>query len=275
MARWQFAISAGAVVIPAGMGFLLAAATVHWGAAQGWRAILACVAPLFLLLMLTVPGRRLTRTAQVAVTRLRHLIAALGSPGLAMVLALAMLHVAGDNSAYFWIVLMVKQRFGAGAAASGLLITGYGASYAAARALRGAVRWPWAPLPTIAVGSGVGAALLILATRAPTLAAVICLYIAAGLMFSLNWPSLLGYAGDRFPRQLGVVLGTLGAVTGAATLVVSSAAGVVSRLTGKVSLGMLVPVGCFAALSVLAVVAWHALSRAAPGDVEENGQPTS
>lgn len=270
MTRWQFAVSVAAIAAPMGMGFLLEATTLRWGAAHGWRAILAGLAPIFLVLLATAPARRLNRAAPLTAARLGHVAAALASPGLAVALVLAMLHAAGDNTAYFWIVLMVKQRFRADAAAAGLLITGYSAAYAAGRALRGVVRWPWAPLPTIAAGSGAGAALLVLATRAPTFGAALALYVAAGLLFSLNWPSLLGYAGDRFPQQLGVVLGTLWGVTGIATLIVSSATGVVSRVTGNVSVGMLVPSACFLGLSALAALACR---REATPPVEENEAP--
>jgi len=265
MARWQMFISLAQVTFPLLIGFLLAAAAHGFGPDRGWRVLLLTGAPLFLVMLALVPGRSLGRRASIEPLRMRDLVAVLRRPLLLSILTIAMLHTAADNSTYLWIILMIKERFHVGPQVLGVPGAAYSLAYVSGRLLRGTVRWPFGPLPTIAVGSLVGAAILAGAVRAPTLAAVIALYAGAGLFFSLNWPSTLGFAGERFPDRTGTVLGAANAVTGPATMAVSALIGVVSRFSGSVELGMLLPVGLFFVLGIFAAVTHLRAQRPARG----------
>lgn len=260
MARWQLAISFAAVLLPLAVGVLLAATGRRFGVGGGWRALLFGCAPLFLILLALAPGRSLGRRPVVESLTLERLAEVARRPMFAALLIIGMLHTAADNSTYVWIVMLVKQRFHAGPDMTGVLAASYGLAYTVGRLVRSTLPWPWRPLPTIAGGSLVGAVILGFALRADTLAAVIGLYAAAGIFFSLNWPSTLGYASERFPARTGTVLGAVNAVTGPGTVVVSLVVGVVSQHGGGVSTGMLILPALFLSLSVFAAAA-HRRSR--------------
>jgi len=252
MARWQFFVSASSVLMPLIMGVLLAGAAARFGEERGWRVLLLACAPVFLALLALLPPRALGRRLGIEPLSLNRVIALARSPTFLSILILGVLHTAADNSAYFWIILMAKERFNVGAEMTGILAAAQGVAYVSGRFLRGTVRWPLRPLPNIALGSLVGAVILLGAVRSPTLAATVVMYGAAGFFLSLNWPSTLGYAGERFPAQTGTVLGAVNAVSGPGTLIVSAAMGLVSRYAGGAATGMLIPPGLFFALSIFA-----------------------
>jgi len=255
MTRWQLVLSLATVALPLVLGVLLAKAAGRFGDDRGWRVLIMGCAPLFVGLLLLVPGSALGRRAAGASPRLGDLAEVARRPMVLSVIVIGALHVAADTAAYSWIVLMAKERFGSGPGTAGVLIAGYALAYALGRLVRGAVRWPWRPLPTVAVGSLVGSVVLVLAVRAPSLPAVIGTYAAAGVFLSLNWPSLLGYAGERFADRAGTVIGAINAATAPSTVLVSVLVGVVSRLAGAVSVGMLVPAALFLTLSLVAAAA--------------------
>ena len=167
----------------------------------------------------------------------------------------------GDLATAKRLILMAKERFHAGPEMTRYLVAAHGTAYVVGRLLRGTLRWPLGPLPNIALGSLIGAGILLFAVRAPVFPAVVVLYGMAGLCTSLNWPSTLGYAGERFPAQTGTVLGAVNAVSGPGTLAVSLVMGYVSERAG-VATGMLIPPAMFFALSLFAVAA-HLRSKRA------------
>ena len=260
MARWQLVVSIASVIMPLIIGVLLGAAASHFGEQHGWRVILLGCAPVFIILLALMPRQHLGRRTGVEPFRLKQVIPLVRSPMFVSILILGVLHTAADNSAYFWIILMVKQRFHVSPEMTGVLASAPGVAYVSGRFLRSTLRWPLRPLPNIALGSLVGAAILLAAVRAPTFPTVVVLYGAAALFISLNWPSTLGFAGDRFPTQTGTVLGAVNAVSGPGTALVSIAMGIVSRHSHSVAAGMLIPPAMFFALSVFAWIT-HLRSR--------------
>lgn len=261
MARWQLVVSTASVVMPLIMGVLLGAATGHFGEREGWRIILFGCAPVFLILLVLAPRQHLGRRTGVEPFRLSQVMPLVRKPMFLTVLILGVLHTAADNSAYFWIILMVKQRFNAGPEMTGMLASAPGIAYVLGRFLRSTLRWPLGPLPNIALGSLVGALIWLAAVRAPSFPVVVVLYGVGALFISLNWPSTLGFAGDRFPTQTGTVLGAVNAVSGPGTAVVSIVMGYVAKAS-TVATGMLIPPAMFVVLSIFAWIS-HLRARRA------------
>jgi len=250
IARLQIPGSLASVIFPLLAGLLLARAAHHFGEDWGWRVVLLGCVPVFLVLLALMPAGSLGRRGSVDSLRLRDLVEVSRRPMFLSLLIIGLLHTSADNATFLWLIMMVKQRFGASPAALGVLAAAYALAYTCGRLVRGTVRWPVAPLPTIAGGSVVGATILIATVRAPTLAATIALYAVAGLFLSLNYPSILGYAGERFPDRAGTVLGAISSVSAPGTAVASVVVGLVSRFAGSITVGILVPIGVFFALAV-------------------------
>jgi MFS family permease len=260
MARWQFLVSLASVIMPLAMGALLGAAASRFGEDRGWRVLLLACAPVFLLLLATAPVRSLGKRAAEPL-RLRNVMKLARSPMFATILVLGVLHTAADNTAYFWIILMARDRFHAAPAMTGILASAHGLSYVCGRLLRGTLRWPLGPLTQIATGSLIGSIILLAAVRAPSFPALVVMYAGAGLFMSLNWPSTLGFAGERFPTQTGTVLGAVNGISGPGTLLLSAIVGKVSHDLG-VATGMLIPPAMFFALSVFAWISYLRSRRA-------------
>ncbi len=260
MARWQMVAAMAGVAAPPIVGLLLQSASERYAPQWGWRVLMMACAPAFIGLLALAPHRLLGKRPGVASPRLSEFLDALRRPIFLSVLVIGMLHSGADSSAYMWIILLVKERFGVGAQTLGLLGGVYSLAYVLGRLARATMRWPLADLATIAVGAPVGAVILVCAIHATTLLGLILAYAGAGLCFCLTWPSILGYVSDHFPERAGTVLGAVSAVGGPGAVVVSGLTGVVSRYLGGIVVGMLVPAGAFFSLGIIAALA-HLRSR--------------
>jgi len=190
----------------------------------------------------------------------------LGRPFFLMALVGILLVGAAEHGMVQWLPTFAENSLHYGKTAGRLALAGFMLAMAAGRVMTGAVGHRIRPIRLMLICCIALAGLLVAACFSPYVSAAMAACVAAGLMVSCLWPTMLGVTADRFPGGGATMFAMLAAAGNVGCSIMPWVIGVVAEQTGKLNVGLAATGLC--PIATVLVLMWMSARTSPAGSAE-------